>query len=314
MEHNQFGPRSGCPESSTITPHRPLTLRTALYQEGPSRLRQTQGIADWRGRTSQQEYDAHHEPRTSRPTRTRRLESVPNSTSRSRSSGSSGSESDSSSTSRSGSKGFILKYCVRKLQKYCKAKPSDDSEGRKVYKPVDTFISSPKVTFLIDQPDNLLCQICYEQNLRMGKSAADPANSTPSIIPCGHIACHSCFSSWLETKDTCPFCRKSMQHKQCQHAVKPRLITSETIGDFPPTLAEGGKIGELCLPCRARSRQDQCFRKWADAAEKFKVVRKRAEMLDTAEAFEELAKAQKAFEGVPKDNAYQSVIANYGFW
>lgn len=42
---------------------------------------------------------------------------------------------------------------------------------------------------------------------------------TPVVLPCKHVFCDNCISSWLEMNSTCPLCRKPIrQHGDWLHA------------------------------------------------------------------------------------------------
>ncbi|KAI1113822.1 hypothetical protein F5Y14DRAFT_451632 [Nemania sp. NC0429] len=163
------------------------------------------------------------------------------------------------------------------------------------------FVPSPMVTFLIDQPDDLICQVCRETPLKLAVTAENPTPDLTYILPCGHIFC-SCIGLWLESHDSCPFCRTSMTYTGCKHPVKPRVVAQDTIHTLPDTLANGGVIANLCPECDAKDRREISVQRWADHAKRFEIARRGAKELGTKEAMENLKKAQKAFERVPEDD------------
>ncbi|KAI1734029.1 hypothetical protein F4680DRAFT_439809 [Xylaria scruposa] len=166
----------------------------------------------------------------------------------------------------------------------------------------DSFIPSPKITFLIDSPKNLICQICQQTPLKMAISAADPDPSMIAILPCGHIACHGCISSWFTKSDLCPFCRIEMIHPKCRHQVQPRLIAQDTIHSLPETLPNDGAIGDMCFKCTEEHTRHESLQRLTDLAGQFKRARMEAVDLGNEEVVEAMRKAQKAFGRVPEED------------
>ncbi|KAI1638105.1 hypothetical protein F4809DRAFT_269460 [Biscogniauxia mediterranea] len=211
------------------------------------------------------------------------------------------------------------KYLVRGLLKSAfrsRSSPSTKSkdDGRKPCSDHDSFFPTPKITFLIDQPDNLTCQICHETTLKMGLSSEDAKDTTPAILACGHVACSSCLDLWLGANHNCPFCRKEMTYSSCGHDVEPRIIAHDTIHSIPRTLADGGKIGQKCGSCRAKAQRHGSLEKWEELAEQFKTARQAAESLKTDEAVQAMKKAQRAFERLPFDHSYDALALGISTW
>ncbi|KAJ3580353.1 hypothetical protein NPX13_g199 [Xylaria arbuscula] len=197
-----------------------------------------------------------------------------------------------------------LKYLVRSFLRQTRASPPADKTASKLTNN-ESFIPSPKVTFLIDKPSNLICQICQQTPLKLATAAdEDPDPSMTAILPCGHICCYGCANLWLTSHDTCPFCRASMIHPACGHLVRPRLVAQDTIHSIPDTLANGGRLGCLCFECFQRTRRELSLERWTDLAEKYKTARQRAETLGTDEAVDEMRRAQKAFERIVDDDYF----------
>ncbi|KAI0538460.1 hypothetical protein GGR58DRAFT_467925 [Xylaria digitata] len=162
------------------------------------------------------------------------------------------------------------------------------------------FVPSPKVTFLIDDTSNLICQICQQTPLKLARTAEDLEPSMPAILPCGHVCCHKCLSLWFMNHSCCPFCRTDMIHRGCGHQVQPHHIAQDTIHTIPETLANGGKIANVCFKCTERDRREASVQRLTELAETFKAARRKAEVLGTDEAIENMRNAQKAFERVPE--------------
>ncbi|KAI8628297.1 hypothetical protein F5Y19DRAFT_438881 [Xylariaceae sp. FL1651] len=194
-----------------------------------------------------------------------------------------------------------LKYLVRGFLKSFRATSSAKDGRRKKFTDQESFIPSPKVTFLIDDPQNLVCQVCQQTPLKMANTAENPGSTVPALLACGHVFCCSCIDSWLQNHSSCPFCRTTLIHTKCGHNVQPRLIAHDTIHSLPDTVPEGGSIGERCYRCVERDRRQISVRRWNSLAEQFKAARHEAEYLKTGEAIENMRKRQKAFERFPVD-------------
>ncbi|KAI8960827.1 hypothetical protein F5Y11DRAFT_367162 [Daldinia sp. FL1419] len=122
--------------------------------------------------------------------------------------------------------------------------------GRISFNDDDTFLPDPMVTFLIDRPKNIQCQICKDITLAIGTTKYAPERGTPAILPCGHVGCHACMGTWVERYSNCPFCRMEMKYNGCQHTVMPALITTDTIATIPKTLPRFGTIADNCSSCQ----------------------------------------------------------------
>ncbi|KAI2623719.1 hypothetical protein GGS21DRAFT_533874 [Xylaria nigripes] len=194
-----------------------------------------------------------------------------------------------------------LKYLVRGFLRQFRADASA-SANRKLFASREYFVHSPKVTFLIDEPDTLLCQICQRTPLKMAITAALPAPDMTAILPCGHISCYGCIKTWLDEHTSCPFCRTDLTYTDCSHQVQPRIIAQDTIHTLPETLARGGEIGEQCFGCTEKSLRKISLQRWAALTEDFLSARHEAEMLGTDDAVENMNEAQKAFEQLPEDD------------
>lgn len=207
-----------------------------------------------------------------------------------------------------------LKYLVRGFLRRRRATTSSDDEGRITFPDKHTFVPSPKITFLIDEPDNLICQVCQQAPLMMAITAECAGPESTAILPCGHVFCLGCIDVWLASHASCPFCRTSMTHAECGHQVQPRLIAQDTIHTLPETLANGGKIGRICFKCNERDRKEMSVLRWTELAQKFKTARRQAELLGTDEAVKEMRKVQKAFERVAEDDYWVLSTRRHHQW
>ncbi|KAI1820821.1 hypothetical protein F4861DRAFT_521541 [Xylaria intraflava] len=206
-----------------------------------------------------------------------------------------------------------LKYLVRGFLRQFRSE-APESKSRKESANNECFIPSPKITFLIDEPDNLVCQICQKTSLKMAITAANPAPEMTAILPCGHISCYECMETWLAEHTSCPFCRTDLAHAGCSHQVQPRIIAQDTIHTLPETLKEGGKIGEKCFECAEKARREISLRRWAVLADKFQAARREAERRKTDEATEAMRKARKAFEQLPEDDYWVLTRMRHHQW
>lgn len=165
------------------------------------------------------------------------------------------------------------------------------------YSKDETFIPYPKITFLIDRPDNLTCQICTESKLQIGATVDDKkTDTTPVLLPCGHIAGQVCMREWLKNSDHCPFCRMRLDRPACHHNVKPQAICYDTFEVLPPTLSAGGLVGDKCQRCARDEVEETCFEQRIKAKERFEKARATAARHETDEAKAELKAAATDYE------------------
>ncbi|KAI1470490.1 uncharacterized protein F4812DRAFT_469078 [Daldinia caldariorum] len=179
--------------------------------------------------------------------------------------------------------------------------PEDSPDwGRNSVAEGQSFFPDPMITFLVDQPRDLLCQICQTTTLSIATSAHTPDEHTPGILPCGHMACHTCLWSWVIRNKTCPFCRKEMKHSGCGHTLKPALITHDTIARLPKTLSRGGTIGETCRECRDRENRGKTYILWGIATNAVRISRQAPPDADPRNASRAEEVARELFESVPQ--------------
>ncbi|RYP68324.1 hypothetical protein DL769_005548 [Monosporascus sp. CRB-8-3] len=174
-----------------------------------------------------------------------------------------------------------------------------DGDGKLSTAEGEAYFPTPKITFLIDEPEGLKCQICLSTPLEMAESSQRPNERTPVILPCGHAGCGDCMGTWLMAHHSCPFCRRDMHYKGCGHAVEPRVIAHDTIQSLPRTTAEGGSVGHKCPDCKIEELQAAALKDWKDLARDLRAARVRARDHGTDEAVEAMKEAEKAFEMAP---------------
>lgn len=136
-----------------------------------------------------------------------------------------------------------------------------------------SYIPCPKITFLIDRPDDLGCEICQVSKLQFRTSDHGFPDSTPAILPCGHIAGHRCLQEWLRRNHNCPFCRLNLEYELCDHTVQARPVNPANIHSLPRTLPEGGRIAAQCADCRVQTSMSCANVMWAANAERFREAR-----------------------------------------
>ncbi|KAM9881062.1 hypothetical protein VDGL01_04873 [Verticillium dahliae] len=150
--------------------------------------------------------------------------------------------------------------------------------------PDKSFVPCPQITFLVDGPPDIVCTICRVSVLSLspeGDSArlagqTDKDNRTPAIMPCGHLACAGCLSTWFEEHDTCPFCRYRLVYRKCGHKIQLRRMTEGSIYLIPATIPDGGVIPDLCFCCHeeelrrtAEIKLEACRRRFRTARGRF---------------------------------------------
>ncbi|KAK8008421.1 hypothetical protein PG991_010972 [Apiospora marii] len=199
-----------------------------------------------------------------------------------------------------------------------------DGQQSKQYAEEESYVPSPKITFLIDQP-KLTCMICQATTLKLVSEDDTPQpgdfdydeseDPTPAILPCAHVACTSCMTAWLAENDGCPFCRVAHRRPGCGHRVGPRPLTHATIASLPATLPEGGRVAADCDPCSAKRRERRARDKMNGLAERYVRAREEAEQRpESGQAQLALKTAKKAFERCGLDVGYEEVMAEHTAW
>ncbi|KAL6923562.1 hypothetical protein ACHAPO_001724 [Fusarium lateritium] len=177
-------------------------------------------------------------------------------------------------------------------------------QPHRCYDPEESFIPFPKVTFLIDEPIRLECQICHQANCQIRSDAEPLDESDFSLMPCGHAACSSCLEKWFKTQDTCPFCRSKLAYPGCGHAIPARSLTKEGLHLLPRTLPDQGWIPSFCAQCLKTTLMTHAEEKFQQAAQEFRAARQR--FSQTQATADELAMFSKRdeFETVFRDEVY----------
>ena len=177
----------------------------------------------------------------------------------------------------------------------------DDRHSRLAAAPAEgeSFFPNPKVTFLLDSPQNLRCQICMSTPLALAKNADRAGEQAPAILPCGHVACFSCMYAWLDEHPSCPFCRMDMTHKGCGHAVEPRILSPDQMLTLARTIPEGGCIGPECQDCRLESLHALALAQWKALAKSVRDARHADQERSSDATRAALKKAVDAFENAP---------------
>ncbi|KAI2781160.1 hypothetical protein F4815DRAFT_444707 [Daldinia loculata] len=174
------------------------------------------------------------------------------------------------------------------------------NKGRISFAEGESYFPDPMVTFLVDRPEDLLCQICQTVTLSIGSMAHTPNDDTPAILPCGHLACHNCLRAWVDANRSCPFCRKEMKYSGCGHTLKPALIAHDTITTLPKTLPRGGKIAENCRECQDTENKDKTLILWHMAMEAVRTSREVPPGIGPKDAQQVAEVTRALFESVPK--------------
>ncbi|KAI0844757.1 hypothetical protein F5Y00DRAFT_266280 [Daldinia vernicosa] len=174
------------------------------------------------------------------------------------------------------------------------------SRGRISFAEGESFFPDPMVTFLVDRPKNLVCQICQTVKLSIGHLAQAPCENTPAILPCGHMACHNCLRAWVDLHQSCPFCRHEMKYEKCGHTLRPALIAHDTITTLPKTLSRGGKIAETCRECQERESKEKVLILWNMATEAVRSSREFPPDTDPEYASQVAEVTRGFFECVPQ--------------
>lgn len=172
----------------------------------------------------------------------------------------------------------------------------------------ESFLPCPKVTFLIDRPPALLCQICRDAQFELRSTAVD--ETTFSILPCGHVAGSQCLDTWCFAYDTCPFCRLELRYPGCGHRIPPRRITHESIHLLPRTVPDGGEIPALCSECLREQLIVEAEERFVFAAQEFRVVRRRVQWTGDRHDERDLLRAKGEVETMLRDEFHLRYLSS----
>ncbi|KAK7088517.1 hypothetical protein V1264_022427 [Littorina saxatilis] len=81
----------------------------------------------------------------------------------------------------------------------------------------------------VPEPDDMDCSVCHEQYVQ------------PKLLPCGHLLCHHCLLSWLQSQDQalCPLCRCAIMDPD----ERGQKIWQDVADGFPTDLAMADLVG-----------------------------------------------------------------------
>lgn len=178
------------------------------------------------------------------------------------------------------------------------------SEPQQRYNADESYFPLPKITFLIDKPRDLLCQICREATCEIKPDSDSFGDSTFSIFPCGHAAGSQCLRSWLRTHDTCPFCRLSLRYPGCGHRIPARPMTKESLHLLPRTLPDGGCIPSECARCQKEALVIDANKTFEVAVHEFCEARRRFNRSGGVKDEETMLAKREVFENVLREEVY----------
>lgn len=188
--------------------------------------------------------------------------------------------------------------------------PSVEPHHRR-YDSGEAYFPFPKITFLIDKPRGLLCQICQMSKCKIRSDSHRIRDSTFSILPCGHIAGSRCMASWLNEKNTCPFCRFGMNYPGCGHKIPPRVMTEQNVHLLPRTLPDKGCIPDLCTECYKESLMVQAKSNFKDAAHDFEEARRQFHETGGVNEEQTMIEKREAFENIMRDEVYLPHLSSW---
>lgn len=197
------------------------------------------------------------------------------------------------------------------LNRYLEDDCKDD--GRKEIGQDESFFPNPKITFLVDKP-TLNCQICQETPLEIGATDCRFSNDSLVILPCGHVACDGCMSTWVKEHKSCPFCRQNLKRSACKHHVMPLLIAHDTIHTLPKTLPQGGAISSRCKKCNEQASREKIIRDYEVTIKRYKDARRHYEKSGSESAFKEMKRLEDGFESYSVDKIAEDIYTRKTKW
>lgn len=184
-------------------------------------------------------------------------------------------------------------------------------QPHRIYNPKESFFPFPKITFLIDEPPKLECQICRQAHCEIKSDTELVDETTFSMMPCGHAACSLCLDKWLRRHGSCPFCRSCLKYPGCGHSVPARLLTKEGLHLLPRTLPDRGWIPHLCARCLRESLLSQAESRFRQATQEFRDARRRFHETRAAADEHVLLVKREEFETVLRDQVYQRQLSRW---
>ena len=143
---------------------------------------------------------------------------------------------------------------ARRLREQIRPITEEHIKADGIYEDKESFFPYPAVTFMVDKPDNIVCQICLESRLSLGPHNFFNLDCMPAVMPCGHVAGRLCLETFLADKHdndrACPFCRFPLIHPECEHGVRPKVLGNDGIMALPATIPAGGEVPDKCEICR----------------------------------------------------------------
>lgn len=178
------------------------------------------------------------------------------------------------------------------------------------YNPEDSYFPCPRITFLIDKPKMLVCQICRESRCRVksSKAARNSDDTTFAIMPCGHAAGSQCLKAWLSGHDFCPFCRAFLTYTECGHAIEPRPLTTEMLYFLPRTVPDNGHVPRKCWECMRQELLAESRPMFGRISLAFQEARRRYHETQRADDEETMLAARERFETVLHQGLYKPHI------
>lgn len=175
----------------------------------------------------------------------------------------------------------------------------------------ESFVPCPKITFLVDKPRPMLCQICRDSHFKLRCGTKPLADETFAILPCGHVAGSLCLTEWCEQHHECPFCRFKLKYPSCCHNIEPRMLTTTGIHLIPRTLPDNGEIPPKCDDCFKRDLLKAAHGNLSVSVKDFETKRRRAYFSGKRDDEKELQSAKEELESVMRKEVYEAHLVHW---
>jgi hypothetical protein len=176
----------------------------------------------------------------------------------------------------------------------------------------ECFFPFPKISFLVDRAEGLLCQVCHVSRFQMRGSEEETLDDTTfSIMPCGHALGSVCLQHWLTKSDRCPICRYQLVYPTCGHRIQPRPITEEATHMLPPTLPDNGSVPDLCSLCLKAKLKKEAKLSFDTAVHEFQEARARFAVTGNPLDEEALFRRKSDFENTIRDEFHIKYITSW---